>query len=116
MSEAETNLDDGDALPVLKLDADAPPAVLAYANLRGAQPAQSQFVCERHADGSVTLTEPPNPRDSLGTRVAGMLMILLAAIWLGFSVYYSFGDHWRHVWPGTFISPLVMGLLGALVW
>ncbi|HSV14463.1 MAG TPA: hypothetical protein VLI90_09395 [Tepidisphaeraceae bacterium] len=117
MSEAETNIvEDGEApLPVLKVDED-PPAVLAYANLRGAQPAHSRFVCQRHTDGSVTLMEPPDLSQSLGTRVAGVLAVLLAIAWVIWLLYDLLRTRWQLIWPAVIIAPLVLAALGMLLW
>jgi hypothetical protein len=115
MTEVETNIaDDGEApLPVLKVDAGEAPAVMAYANLRGALPPDSRFICQRHADGGMTHTEPPDPRSSLGTRAGGALLMLLALTWLCFLVYDSIRTGG---WSGIMAAPLILGTLGHLLW
>jgi hypothetical protein len=88
--------------------------ILAYANLRGQQPAESRFTIERHADG-VTLTDPPDPQRARGNRMTGALMLVLAGIWAAF-VAHEFVRNWRLGELSWLIYPTFVGTLGALLW
>jgi len=92
------------------------PPILTYANLRDVQPADSRIEIERHADGSVTLTEPPDPRKSLGSRVGGAVLVILAGWWAAFVVYDAIRGGWRPEELQWLVMPATMGGLGALLW
>jgi hypothetical protein len=121
MSESESEADAREALPAVPVLGERVPDVaqiLSYANPSGGgQPAHSRFVYKRHVDGTVTLTEPPDPRQSRGKRIVGMLVVLLALSWLVFVMIEQMKSGWRVAFPpGYFIPPFFLGFFGSLTW
>jgi hypothetical protein len=86
-----------------------PPPVLSYANANvgGAQPVNSRFVCEYHEDG-VTLTEPPPMSNGTVQIVLG-----ITATILGFTFLVTGID--RYLTDSRDISPIVIAFITASV-